>query len=89
MYLFFSLEIHSDFLAIDNDGIITVIKDNAFNFEFLQALSVQVTATDKGENAASVLLAIQVQDVNDERPTMQMVFNFNFTRTCICNCFIN
>lgn len=71
---FFRLEIHSDFLGIDEDGIITVTKDNAFNFEFLQSLSVQVTATDLGGLVASVLLAIQVIDVNDERPTMQMVF---------------
>lgn len=61
-------------LAIDSDtGKISVNADNAFDYDTVNPIFVQVRAIDKVEHTATVPLTINLLDVNNKAPTILVV----------------
>lgn len=64
-------------LAIESDtGEIYVNADNAFDYDTVNPIFVQVRAIDKANHTATVPLTINLLDVNNKAPTISVVSLF-------------
>ncbi|XP_072385044.1 cadherin-AgCad1-like [Diabrotica undecimpunctata] len=60
-------------LSIDADGHIAVNIDNAFDYDVLNSVYFQVTATDKVNHVTPVPVTITILDVNNKAPVIDQV----------------